>query len=273
MHQRGPNPPDKPVDARSAARQLNIIQAYVQDRKLRGRPLTEKERAELTKLGGPALLDVFLACYEAPYWLSKALTEPAKTPADILDKAKLALDVTTPPPVANALRSALVETYYSGREGDTRRALQASAYECLFEAATEMSSQDLTLPPPPQRAEDPSKGLRALERWALEAMRGQQASQPEQDFTVDEAMVCFRGTPLSLGSGIPLAALKKLLAKKGSVVPFKELEPGSLEYEASETLRKAITTIRRALKAVGAPYELRNVKNCGYYLARASARD
>jgi len=229
-----PNPPDKPVDARTAARELNVIQAYVQNRKLSGGPLTEKERAELTKLGGPALLDVFRACYEAPYWVSKALTEPTKTPADILQKAKLALDLTTPPPVVKGIRSALVETYYSGPQGDTRRALQASAYECLFEAATEMSRQDLYLPPPPQRGEDPSKGLRGLERWALEAMRGQQDVKKGRKRRTHEEVKRLAGEALALLSSHPDWTQQQIADKLRISRSFLRKLPGFKEAWARE---------------------------------------
>jgi len=253
MPKPSPNPPDKPVDVRSAARQLNIIQAYVQNRKLSGGPLTEKERAELTKLGCPALLDVLLACYEAPYWVSKALTEPTNTPADILQKAKLALDLTTPPPVAKGIRSALVETYYSGPQGDTRRALQASAYECLYEAATEMSGQDLSLPPPPQRAEDPSKGLRALERWALEAMRGplppppQRAEDPSKGLRALErwALEAMRGQQASR----PAPQEKRVEPEPKTEEAYLSASELATKYgvppEKRDALRKRLERLRR----------------------------
>jgi len=95
-----------------------------------------------------------------------------------------------------------------------------------------------------------------------------------QDFTFDGAMAYFNGKALMLGTGIALEAFKKLVEKEGRPVPFKELyQCNRSNREAFPVLREAIRTIRRALEAVGAPYEVRNAKQYGYYLAPASARD
>jgi len=94
------------------------------------------------------------------------------------------------------------------------------------------------------------------------------ADETGEDLTADETAVYYRGERLPLSAGLVTDVMRKLVSKKGRVVRFQELDHRSIECEASEDLRQAIRNARNALKTAEAPYEIENVKGCGYVLKR-----
>jgi len=252
------------------------------------RPSAATPKADKTKDTIKPAADAQKAGEGAPEWLKKGLEAHRHRVAEAKGNARRL------PRIKDYLRS--IEA--SGLPGDVRAEweyvaslppglerdvawvrllLRHVGLEEAYEAALVVWEEYVNdVPPLPKEAE----GERALREWCvgvLEGIEDRPERKPDfpkaaQEFTFDGAMAYFNGKALMLGTGIPLEAFKKLVEKEGRPVPFKELYPrNERERKADEVLRSAINSIRRALEAVGAPYEVRNVRAYGYRLKCASS--
>lgn len=85
-------------------------------------------------------------------------------------------------------------------------------------------------------------------------------------FELLPGQILYDGHDLNLPTGLCVAVLSRLLERFGRVVVHSELHRQSTDVEASDELRGAIKTIRRALQAAGVPCCIEARRRYGYVL-------